>query len=268
MNNLVSIILPAYNVGKYIDKTIESVIGQTHTNWELLVINDGSLDDTQVMVNKFSDPRIRYFEQQNMGVGAARNLALRHMKGAYFCFLDGDDQLPPNSLESRMQFMEAQKRVNVLNSAVEVRDASMQRVLWCYHPHYAGIWWKDLVTLSGKSFFGPNVFLRNSSVLLPFREGMTHGEDLLFYLDNAYRHQWIIESLDQVCYWYRSNPTSAMSNIDGLASGYRILLKRFAAIPENSWLQKATVWFKIRKILLLCYIRRGNYRKALSQLVP
>ena len=97
----VSIIMPVYNAGKYINRAIDSVINQSFQNWELLIINDGSTDDSEHKINEYSDKRIKYFQQINQGVSSARNQGLRHMNGGYFCFLDADDYLPSGSIESR-----------------------------------------------------------------------------------------------------------------------------------------------------------------------
>ncbi|MBK8309957.1 MAG: glycosyltransferase family 2 protein [Chitinophagaceae bacterium] len=83
---LISVIMPAYNVSFYIADSIQSVVDQTYSNWELLIINDGSTDNTAEVVQKFTDPRIRYFEKENGGVSSARNVGLDEMKGDFFAF--------------------------------------------------------------------------------------------------------------------------------------------------------------------------------------
>lgn len=99
MNPLVSVIIPAYNVEKYIGESIASVLGQTFTNWELIIINDGSTDKTQEVVEQFlTDKRIVLVNQQNKGVSAARNKGLSLSHGDYISFLDGDDLWNPEFL--------------------------------------------------------------------------------------------------------------------------------------------------------------------------
>ena len=95
----ISVILPAYNSEKYIKKAIESVLNQTFTDFELIIINDGSTDNTLNIINSFSDSRIRLINQENMGPGASRNRALRIARGRYIMYLDSDDWLCPNALE-------------------------------------------------------------------------------------------------------------------------------------------------------------------------
>lgn len=77
----ISVILPAYNSEDYIKRAIESVLNQTFTDFELIIINDGSTDDTLNIINSFSNPRIRLINQENIGPGASRNRALRIARG-------------------------------------------------------------------------------------------------------------------------------------------------------------------------------------------
>lgn len=107
MNDLVSIIMPSYNTGKYIDKTIESVLAQTYTNWELIIVDDCSEDDTDDKLKNFeSDRRIHYFKnEKNSGAAISRNIALRVAKGKWIAFLDSDDLWKPKKLEKQIRFM-------------------------------------------------------------------------------------------------------------------------------------------------------------------
>jgi teichuronic acid biosynthesis glycosyltransferase TuaG len=101
----VSIIMPAYNAEKYIAEAIESVQSQTYQDWELLIVNDGSTDNTQEVIDKYvqTDDRIKSFFQQNGKQGKARNLAISHAKGEYLAFLDADDLWLPEKLEIQLQ---------------------------------------------------------------------------------------------------------------------------------------------------------------------
>ncbi|TVZ54874.1 glycosyltransferase involved in cell wall biosynthesis [Lutibacter sp. Hel_I_33_5] len=93
MNNLVSIITPSYNSSKYIEETIKSVQNQKHTNWELLITDDGSKDNSVEIILKLlkKDKRIKIFQIQNSGPAIARNNSIKHAKGKYLAFLDSDD---------------------------------------------------------------------------------------------------------------------------------------------------------------------------------
>lgn len=97
--NKVSVIIPAYNQGHYLDQAIQSVLEQTHRNLEVIVVDDGSTDDTATVAQSFADARVRYIYQENCGLSAARNAGLRHASGEFVSFLDSDDQFLPRKLE-------------------------------------------------------------------------------------------------------------------------------------------------------------------------
>lgn len=106
MEDLVSIIMPSYNTGRFIRESIESVLGQTCQNWELLIVDDGSTDDTLQVIKGVSDPRIRLFcNEKNSGAAVSRNRALREAKGRWIAFLDSDDLWHPEKLERQIRFM-------------------------------------------------------------------------------------------------------------------------------------------------------------------
>lgn len=108
MSVLVSIIMPSYNTDKFIEDTINSVLNQTYQNWELIIVDDCSTDNTNEVVSKFlSDKRIKYLKnEKNSGAAVSRNKALREAKGKWIAFLDSDDLWMPNKLEKQIKFME------------------------------------------------------------------------------------------------------------------------------------------------------------------
>jgi len=115
--DLISIIMPAYNAEKYIAESIESVIKQTYQNWELIIIDDGSTDRTAEMVNNFkSDRRIKYFYQSNGKQGKARNLGIKKSTGEYIAFLDADDKWASEKLSIQMTFLSADHMIDLLFS--------------------------------------------------------------------------------------------------------------------------------------------------------
>lgn len=106
MNDLISIIMPSYNTGKYIADSIKSILGQTYGNWELIIVDDCSTDDTDAIVAGFRDARIRYYKnEKNSGAAVSRNRALREAKGRYIAFLDSDDIWRADKLALQLDFM-------------------------------------------------------------------------------------------------------------------------------------------------------------------
>ena len=106
MDELVSIIMPSYNTAKYISDSIESVIAQTYTDWELIIVDDCSTDDSLKVIRSFNDARIVVLQnEKNSGAAISRNYALREAKGKWIAFLDSDDMWTPEKLEKQIRFM-------------------------------------------------------------------------------------------------------------------------------------------------------------------
>lgn len=108
MSRLVSIIMPSYNTGQFIAETIESVLAQSYSDWELIIVDDCSTDGTDEVVGQYlTDTRIRYIKNEiNSGAAVSRNRALREAKGKWIAFLDSDDLWERDKLEKQIAFME------------------------------------------------------------------------------------------------------------------------------------------------------------------
>ena len=105
-NELVSIIMPTYNCAKFIKETIESVLNQTYENWELVIVDDCSNDNTEEIVESFNDKRIKYHKlEKNSGAAVARTTAMKMAIGNYMAFLDSDDLWKKEKLEKQLEFM-------------------------------------------------------------------------------------------------------------------------------------------------------------------
>lgn len=118
---LVSIIMPTYNSAKYIAPAIQSAIDQTFTNWELLIFDDGSTDNTDEVVAPFlTDSRIQYIKQENLGQPKTRNKGVRMSKGSLIALLDADDIWMPTKLEKQIAIFEKYPDVGVCGTAMEL----------------------------------------------------------------------------------------------------------------------------------------------------
>jgi len=122
---LVSIVTPTWNCGKFIAETIESVLAQSYRNWEMLIVDDCSTDNTQEIVEKYSDPRIKYHcLERNSGAAVARNTALRMAKGRWIAFLDSDDLWKPEKLERQLRFMVENNYAFSYHNYIEIDEDS------------------------------------------------------------------------------------------------------------------------------------------------
>lgn len=258
--------MPAYNAARFIRESITSVINQTYQNWELLIINDGSTDNTGDIVKSFGDERIRYYEKKNGGVSTARNLGLKEMKGAFFCFLDSDDELPENSLELRAAYLEEHPEVDLLDGWVLVMDQQMGDVQRVYGPSYEGKVARFLIRVDDRYFFGPNLMIRNKQLSYRFNETMTHVEDLWFYTELAWKGNLHYGYVNDVIYHYRKTPGSAMSNLEGLEKGYWQYFKNVKDLPGVTKEELLYLKKKIRRIMSRSYIRSRNFYRAIKVL--
>jgi glycosyltransferase involved in cell wall biosynthesis len=118
----VSVIIPAYNQGRYLGAAIESALAQTYRNFEILVIDDGSTDDTRAVADQFGD-RLRYIRQNNQGLAAARNTGIRSAAGQYIALLDSDDEWLPTYLATMVDLAYASPEAAVFYCRARCMDA-------------------------------------------------------------------------------------------------------------------------------------------------
>ncbi len=129
----VTVLMPAYNADKYIAEAITSVLGQSFADFELLIINDGSTDDTAAIVASFKDPRITLINQQNKGVAAALNLGLAHARAPYIARFDADDICYANRLKIQYEFITTYPEYSIIGSAADYVDVG-GHFIFTHHP--------------------------------------------------------------------------------------------------------------------------------------
>lgn len=253
--------MPAFNAEATIAFAIESVLAQDWQLWELLIVNDGSQDQTEVEVKRYKDARIYYFWQENAGVSEARNNALRRMKGEFFCFLDADDALPRNSLSSRLEIMRSDSSVTFVDGKVEVWDHKMMNVTRVFEPSFGGNPFVSLVSLDDACFFGLTWMVRNEGISYQMKKGLSHGEDLLFFLEISKDGGFYTFS-NSVVYRCRRGINSAMSNLRGLENGYRQVYRELCDIMPDTAL-RVTFRRKTTLIMIKSYLSKLQIWSAL-----
>jgi glycosyltransferase involved in cell wall biosynthesis len=112
----VSVIIPTYNYGIYIDKSIDSVLSQTYTDFEIIVVDDGSTDNTKTIIETKYRDKVKYIYQENKGAPAARNRAARESKGEYLAFLDSDDSFFADNIEKKVAALEKNPTIGMVYS--------------------------------------------------------------------------------------------------------------------------------------------------------
>lgn len=256
-NGLVSIIMPAYNAGKYIDEAVQSVFAQTWQNWELIIVNDGSTDDTVKYLNLVNDPRIRIIHQENRGVSSARNTGLDIAKGDYITFFDADDVLPPNSIEERVRYIELNNHIDIVDGIISFRDEKLKIEKRIYIPSYTGVLFDRLIRLDDRVFAIPSYLFKKEVIgKTRFKDYMFHSEDILFFIELSMKSRAMYGYVNELICIYRTGHYSAMANIFGLEKGYIDLIKEIKKINFLSKKEFILLKIKVSKIIFLCWAKK------------
>lgn len=207
----VSVIVPVYKAEKYLRQCVESILAQTFTDWECVLVDDGSPDSSGEICDKYAacDARIRVIHQENGGVSSARNVALERIAGEWLTFVDSDDCLYPNALQRWVEVAEQNnldliqchfnreyKEGQVEGEASDVLSAAQ----YADSENYLTCVWGTLF----KSFIVKEHSLR-------FDEKVRLGEDQIFLLSYM-QHCKRIQRIGDVLYFYRDNEQSAVNN--------------------------------------------------------
>jgi glycosyltransferase involved in cell wall biosynthesis len=177
-----SVIIPVYNKERFLEKTINSVLNQSFTNFELLLINDGSTDNSLALLNQYTDKRIRLISQTNQGVSAARNLGIQEAKAPYLAFLDADDLWESDHLETMHNYCIQFPDESLFNTAKCI-DTGHQQI----PAHYAFPKTADFELVNFFEASGIEPVLWTSSVVIKktaleqvgvFDAGIKSGQDL------------------------------------------------------------------------------------------
>lgn len=261
---LVSIIMPAYNAEGFIAEAIASVQNQTHNNWELLIVNDGSVDATEQEVQKIDDPRIHYFSQKNAGASAARNKALRQMKGDYFCFLDADDILPPNAITARLKVFDKDEKIAFVSGKVVEKNITLDQELSVRCPTFRGYPKREIIRLSSAVLVAITWLIkRNPKREYKFQEGWTHSEDVAFFLSIS--NDGLYDFTEEEVLVYRRNEGSAMSNLKGLEDSYvKYYYYVLETIKDLKKEDKKYLKKRIVRIMVLSYIANKQFFAAIK----
>lgn len=260
---LVSIITPAYNAEKYIAETIQSVINQTYKNWELIIIDDGSTDNTSKIINSFKDKRILLSYQKNQGVSVARNLGLSLVQGKYITFLDADDILPPRSLEVRVNYLELHPNIDLVDGKAIVKNVILTKTIREHNPTYKGSLFPRLIKLDSRIYLTCYYMFRTKTLgKTKFQENMTHSEDILFFIELSNNQDIQYGFVSELVFIYRTGHISAMKNLDGLENGYLSLIQKISQLNQVSFSQIMFLRIKIARILFLTWLRSKKINRA------
>ncbi|MBS0290028.1 MAG: glycosyltransferase [Proteobacteria bacterium] len=176
---LVSIILPTYNRAHFLAETIESVLNQTYSHFELIIVDDGSTDNTQALISQYTDPRIIYIKQENHGRSHARNHALSIMKGDLIAFLDSDDLYLKNKLELQVAYFSKHPEANMIYTSAYCIDSAGKLLSTKYMATRSGNIYFEIACFKPITITLPTVMVRKNILIQAgnFDEKMYRFED-------------------------------------------------------------------------------------------
>lgn len=219
----ISVILPVYNIEKYVEQAVRSVLGQTYENLEILIVNDGSTDSGARLCQQFDDARITIIHQQNKGLSEARNTGIRHATGDYIAFLDGDDIWQPTKLARHVQHLEGAPTVGLSFSRSAFIDENSQPLNIFQMPRLKGITPDYALRCNPVGNGSAGVFRREAFDAIAFTgaEGDTSyfdrdfaiSEDIECFLRILIQTPWIIEGIPEPLTLYRITTGSLSSDL-------------------------------------------------------
>ena len=272
---LVSIVMPAYNAARYIEAALDSVLNQTLDDLEILVVDDGSIDDTAALAERAAirDSRVRVMRQANGGASAARNTAMRAARGQYFALLDSDDVWQPDFLRAQIAILESRPEIAIVttNGFHLGGPGDGQPVHPYPDPRPAPMW--ATIIADETAVFIMSVFRRAVyDTIGGFDESKATNEDYDYWLRAAYAGFQFVRN-DTPLAQYRWHADSLSANERRMLRGILVVLEehrpRVARCPEERVLLERQM-DRFRERLLAAEARTalegGDYRSAARHL--
>ena len=268
MNPKVSVIVPCYNQAQFLAETLDSVLAQTHENWECIIVNDGSTDDTEAVAKEYcnKDNRFVYYKKENGGLSSARNAGLDIVQGDYVQFLDSDDILLPNKLECQIRVIEIEKSdVCVCHHSMFTTDINQtwenffsQSIYDLTYHGFVYNWGETFVIAIHSGLFSHS-FLKIHHIR--FDEQVRAMEDWLFWV-NIIRAEGVFCQLKEKLVLYRVHGSSMTQDKKHMQSNrLRVCLRMYETlnhIERQEFMQRG-----IDK--LVNYFAQSNYNKEAEQ---
>ncbi len=260
----VSVIMPVYNGARFINQTIESVLNQTFTDFELLIIDDGSIDNTLEIANQYAlgDRRIQVFSHPNQGVSVTRNRGIKSTKGKLIAFLDADDIWSPDKLAAHIKHFQAHPNLAVSFSRVEFISIDGSRTgqvstSRLFHLQPEDFLYENPTTTMSNPIARAEVFAEVGG----FAEDMSYSEDLE-WLFRVICHQrqglppWQIEGIDRILVYYRASPSGLSASLYRMESGWDLLIDRARGYAPDLVKQH----YALARAVHLRYLARRAFR--------
>jgi len=157
---VVSVIIPTYNRAEMVREAIQSILDQNYTDYEIIVVDDGSTDNTRDVVTAFRDYRIRYIYQENRGRSNARNHAIRLAQGKYIAFLDSDDLFLPHTLATQVNCLERNQGFGMVYSSAKCINEKGEDLLFSYEATESGWIYRQIAFYRPLTIILPSIMIR------------------------------------------------------------------------------------------------------------
>ncbi|MGK7872356.1 MAG: glycosyltransferase [Xenococcaceae cyanobacterium] len=262
---LISVIIPAFNAEKTIRETTQSVLDQTFSDFEVIVINDGSSDATAEIVSQFNDSRIKIFSHTNAGLAKSRNWGIANSIGKYLAFLDADDLWTPDKLEAQFRALEENSQAAVAYSWTNYIDENGKFLYpGSYTASEGNVY--DQLLLNNFLENGSNPLIRRDAIeqVGVFDESLIAAEDWDLWLRFASQYQFICVPIPQVLYRQPINSLSA-DVVRQERESLKVIQKNFAQAPASlQYLKSSTLSNLYLYLTLKGLTGQCSYRKNLT----
>ncbi len=259
----VSVVIPAYNAMVYLPKTLESVLRQTFTDFEVLIINDGSSDGIVEWAAQVTNPRVKLISQENRGLSGARNTGIEHAEGKYIAFLDADDLWEPTKLEKQVRCFEDKSAVGVVYTWTTLVDEQDNPTGRMFASQAEGDVWQQLLEADVISS-GSSAMVRRSCFETAglFDQSLTSAEDLDMWLRIAVHYPFA--AVKEPLTLYRQHPTSMSKNRQRMLQSLRIVIeKTFQSVPLDLLYLRNRSYASINLGLAWLCIDERDYKRAI-----
>ncbi|PSB31103.1 glycosyltransferase family 2 protein [Chlorogloea sp. CCALA 695] len=229
----VTVIIPTYNTITYLPKTLESVLNQTFTDFEIIIIDDGSTDTTAKWLGNLVEPRIKIVVQTNQGVAVARNKGIALASGKYIAFLDSDDLWEPTKLEKQVQCLDADPAVGLVNTWIKNIDEQGNDLVVVRVPEAEGNVWNQIIE-ENLILCGSVPMIRRSSFeeVGVFDCNLLSAEDWDMWIRLAAKYSFAL--IKEPLVSYRQHLKSKSNNLEKhLSHRLKVIDKTFLAAPPQ-----------------------------------
>ncbi len=226
---LVSVLIPVYNAEKWIAETLKSALNQTWQNIEIIVVDDGSTDNSLEMIKQFKDSRLKVFQQENKGGSAARNYAFNISTGKYIQFLDADDLLDKYKIERQLKTITNIGGLAMLTGPYYIFKTDLRKSIFkkeIAYKDYRNTFEWVLENFQQKTMFSPNCWLIPRELIIkagPWNTQLTYNDDSEFFTRLALNATRIIFVKDAISYYRKGNIQSVSVRKDRKALQSRLL---------------------------------------------